>query len=179
MKDSIVTLRALEPDDVDYLYKWENNPEIWKVSATLSPFSRFVLSQYIADTINQDVFESHQLRLVVEDNRTGFPIGLVDLYDIAVPDMRASVGISVNEDSCRQKGYATSALTLISRYAFDVLGLHQLHARISINNIASRRLFAKCGFSECGILREWHRTANGWEDQVEVQLINNVSKKYT
>jgi diamine N-acetyltransferase len=36
-----VRLRALEPDDIDLLYDWENNMEIWHVSNTLEPFSKY------------------------------------------------------------------------------------------------------------------------------------------
>ena len=99
-------------------------------------------------------------------------MGAIDLYDVSVPDMMASVGISINAVERRRNGLATSALRLLSEYAFDILGLHQLHARIAVGNEASRRLFAKCGFTESGILRQWHRTPDGWEDQVEMQLIN-------
>ncbi len=172
MKDSLVTLRALEPDDVDYLYKWENDPEIWRVSATLAPFSRHSLLEYIADSLTKDVFEMHQVRLIIVENLSRKPVGAIDLYDVSVPDMRASVGISINATERRRNGLATSALRLLTEYAFGVLGLHQLHARISIGNEASRRLFAKCGFTESGILRQWHRTPDGWEDQVEMQLID-------
>ena len=172
MKDSLVTLRALEPDDVDYLYAWENDPEIWRVSATLAPFSRHSLLEYIADSLTKDVFEMHQVRLVIVENISGSPVGVIDLYDVAVPDMRASVGISINDKTRRRNGLAASALRLLTEYAFDILGLHQLHARISTGNVASRQLFTKCGFTESGVLRQWHRTAGGWEDQVEMQLID-------
>ena len=103
----------------------------------------------------------HQVRLIIVENLSRKPVGAIDLYDVSVPDMRASVGISINAVERRRNGLATSALRLLLEYAFDILGLHQLHAR-----------FAKCGFTESGILRQWHRTPDGWEDQVEMQLIN-------
>jgi len=42
-----VRLRSLEPEDLELLYLWENDPSIWKVSNTLVPFSRFILRQYL------------------------------------------------------------------------------------------------------------------------------------
>ena len=38
-----VRLRALEPEDIDVLYKWENDTRIWKMSNTVAPFSKYVL----------------------------------------------------------------------------------------------------------------------------------------
>ena len=40
-----VTLRALEPSDLDLIYSWENNPDVWEISHTLVPFSKFVLTR--------------------------------------------------------------------------------------------------------------------------------------
>ena len=39
MENELIRLRALEPDDVQVLYKWENDTEVWKVSNTIVPFS--------------------------------------------------------------------------------------------------------------------------------------------
>ena len=60
-----VKLRPLEPDDVDLLYKWENNPEIWHISNTLVPFSKIILKKYI-ESSTLDIFETKQLRLIIE-----------------------------------------------------------------------------------------------------------------
>ena len=40
-----VRLRALEPEDLDFLFTTENNTAFWEVSNTQAPFSRFVLKQ--------------------------------------------------------------------------------------------------------------------------------------
>jgi diamine N-acetyltransferase len=47
IENSNIRLRALEPDDVDFLYKWENDPETWRVSNTRMPVSKFLLASYI------------------------------------------------------------------------------------------------------------------------------------
>ena len=36
--DNILMLRALEPTDLDVLYRWENDEELWHTSATITPF---------------------------------------------------------------------------------------------------------------------------------------------
>ena len=43
MENELIRLRALEPDDVQVLYKWENDTEVWKVSNTIVPFSKYML----------------------------------------------------------------------------------------------------------------------------------------
>ncbi|MEX2349435.1 MAG: GNAT family N-acetyltransferase, partial [Flavobacteriaceae bacterium] len=59
-----ILLRALEPEDLDFLYTLENNPNFWEYSATQTPYSRFVLKQYL-DNAFRDIYEVKQLRLVI------------------------------------------------------------------------------------------------------------------
>ena len=47
MQDENILIRALEPEDLEYLYKWENDMDLWDVSDTLTPFSHFTLKKYI------------------------------------------------------------------------------------------------------------------------------------
>jgi len=47
LENSVVKLRAPEPTDIETLYTWENNMEIWTVINTITPFSRFLLKKYI------------------------------------------------------------------------------------------------------------------------------------
>ena len=42
-----IKLRAPEPEDIDLLYEWENNTEIWYLSNTLTPFSKYSLKKFI------------------------------------------------------------------------------------------------------------------------------------
>lgn len=167
------SIRAMEPEDVDILYRWENDPAIWSVSSTLAPVSRFVLEQYIADSMGRDVFEAGQLRLIIEDDADGTPIGVVDLFDIDVRDGHGSIGISINDAGRRGRGYAADALRQFVRHCFDIIGLHSLLARIDTDNEASIHLFETCGFARVGMLRQWHKTPQGWKDQLEMQIINN------
>ena len=36
LETDIIKLRALEVEDVDILYRWENDPNVWKVSGTMA-----------------------------------------------------------------------------------------------------------------------------------------------
>ena len=40
MQDENILIRALEPEDLEYLYKWENDMDLWDVSDTLTPYPR-------------------------------------------------------------------------------------------------------------------------------------------
>ena len=158
-----VILRPLEPEDIDLLYQWENNMEIWNVSNTKTPFSRFILAEYMKESA-KDIYETKQLRLIIE-NLTGEPVGAVDLFDFDPYHMRAGIGILIHNPENRGQGYAGDALKIMFDYAVNVLGLKQLYANIAAENSISVHLFEKAGFIKTGAKINWLKTANGWQDE--------------
>jgi diamine N-acetyltransferase len=165
-------LRALEPADVDLLYTWENDPSVWNVSNTLTPFSRFQLEEYVLNAQN-DIYATKQLRLIVEmltDSEEAQPIGTIDLFDFDPVHARAGVGILIREQF-RDRGYAAEALDEFIRYAFGILRLHQLYCNISPDNEASLSLFRKSGFVQCGIKKDWINDGDQWQEEWMFQLI--------
>ena len=57
LKGKNITLRALEPEDLEFLYEIENNQIFWEVSHTQTPFSKFILKQYL-ENAHLDIFEA-------------------------------------------------------------------------------------------------------------------------
>ena len=166
-----ISLRPLEPNDIELLYQWENNLEIWEVSNTKAPFSKHILAQYILESA-KDIYETKQLRLIIQNKKTE-AVGAVDLFDFEPYHLRAGVGILIHNKTDRNKGYASDALQALSNYGFEVLGLKQLYANISTDNINSIKLFENSGFQQIGIKRDWIRTTAGWKDEVILQKILN------
>lgn len=162
-----VALRPVEPDDIDLLYQWENNMEIWNVSNTRTPFSRFIIAEYLKESA-KDIYETKQLRLIIE-TLEGEPIGAVDLFDFDPYHMRAGIGILIHNAENRHHGYASDALHVIFGYAIEILGLKQLYANIAANNIVSIHLFEKTGFEKTGTKRNWLKTSTGWQDEILLQ----------
>lgn len=164
-----ISLRPLEPGDIDLLYRWENDLEIWEISNTKAPYSRHILAQYIAESA-KDIYETKQLRLVIE-NENAEAIGAIDLFDFEPFHQRAGIGILIHKNEDRSKGYATDAIFALSKYALEVLGLKQLYANITVDNTASISLFEKTGFIKSGVKKDWIKTYNGWKDELFYQKI--------
>ena len=162
-------LRALEPDDLDFLYALENDPAIWGVSDTLAPVSRHALREYLAHA-SADLYVVRQLRLVITTDIGTPAIGVVDLFDLDPLHQRAGVGITILAQE-RRHGYARQALALLQHHAHQVLRLHQLYATVPSDNPGSMRLFRAAGFRRVGTRRAWLRTATGWQDAVEWQCL--------
>ena len=168
---SKVNLRALEPEDLDFLYQIENNVSFWEVSHTQTPFSKYILKQYL-ENAHLDIFEAKQLRLLIEEKSTKKQIGMIDLFDFNPTHKRAGIGILIHPEF-QQNGFASEALSLLINYCFSILDVHQLFANITSDNSKSISLFTKHNFNKVGIKKDWILSEGKFKDEVLFQLIKD------
>jgi len=169
LENDRIKLRAVEPEDLEKLYEWENDPSLWDVGNTRQPYSKFALKQYISD-VQKNIYETGQLRFMIVEQLANEVVGTVDLFDFDMHNSRISFGLFV-EKSFQGNGYATMALRLIENYVFGFLNLHQMYCHISVANTASRLMFEKENYEQSAVLKDWIRTVNGYEDVVVFQRI--------
>ena len=170
LKGENIQLRALEPEDLQFLFDTENDELFWEVSHTQAPFSKFLLKQYL-ENAHLDVFEAKQLRLIIQENTNKKPVGIIDLFDFNPQHKRAGIGILIHTEH-QQNGFASEALKLLIDYCFTHLNLHQLYANITSDNEKSISLFTKHQFKEIGIKKDWILSNNIFKDEILLQLIH-------
>lgn len=171
LKGANIYLRALEPEDLEFVYGIENNEDVWEVSNTQTPYSKFLIRQYLENT-HQDIYEAKQLRLAICKNDSETAIGLIDLFDFDPRNNRAGIGIVIQNSAERSQGYGKEALGLLIDFSFYKLQLHQLYANIGVDNVSSLNLFATFGFQKIGVKKDWIRIHNSYQDEAVFQLIN-------
>ena len=171
LKGRNIFLRALEPEDLDFLYELENNTEIWEISGTTAPYSKHVLKLYLANA-HKDIYEVKQLRLCI-CNLEGAVIGLIDLFDFDPKNLRVGMGIIISHEGQRSKGVGTEAVELLTNYAFSVLGLRQVYVNVLEGNAPSAHLFSKLGFNKVGIKQDWIYSNGSFKNEILYQKINS------
>ena len=164
LKGAHILLRALEPEDLDFVYAIENDETVWEISQTQTPYSRFLIRQYL-ENAKQDIFEAKQLRLAICLHDQFAPIGLIDLFDFDPKNKRAGIGILISDRSERHKGYASESLFLLIQYAKHHLGLHQLFANIDPKNTQSIRLFESHAFQLIGTKKDWNLNQGVYQNE--------------
>lgn len=170
LQDDRLRLRAMEPQDCETMYRWENDTSLWHLGDTTRPFSRAALRTFI-EGASQDIYAARQVRLMIALIASGETIGCVDMFSFDPLNRRAGVGILIYEPVMRRQGYALAALRLVAEYAFGHLDMRQLWADIPVSNTASLRLFERAGFSGDTLRREWVRRQDGtYEDARFLQL---------
>lgn len=171
IKNEIITLRNAEPEDAEMIFQWENDRDIWRVSGTHVPYSRFQIEQFLLG--DNDIVAQKQLRLMIDLAGSSQTIGCIDIYDYDGFNGRAGLGILIDK-AYRQQGYAKSALALCIDYLFHDLLLHQVYCSIDESNTESQQLFVGQGFVLCGRKKEWIKTADGFLDELEYQLLKLI-----
>ncbi|MGR7811770.1 GNAT family N-acetyltransferase [Lacinutrix undariae] len=170
LKGKQVYLRALEPEDLAFIHHIENDESIWEISNTITPYSMFLIKQYLENS-HKDIFEAKQLRLVI-CNYKDVVLGLIDLFDFDFKNKRAGVGILINDKINRQKGYASDALNLLINYCEKHLDLHQLYCNISEDNLASITLFESYDFKKVGLKKDWNFYNGSYKNEYLFQRIS-------
>jgi len=168
MNQDTITLRALEPGDIEMLLNIENDKEFWKYSNQREPFSRNLLELYIAQQ-QQDIFEVKQRRYILT-NYSQKLLGIIDLFDFEPFHRRVGVGLIIISSE-RRKGMGKKALGLIELHCINNLNIHSLYANIAIENDSSIAVFEFCGFENVGIKKEWNFYDGSFHDEFLYQKI--------
>ncbi len=168
LKDTEISLRSPEPEDLELMYAMENDTTLWSIGNATLPYSRYTLREYLEQS-RQDLFTERQARFVIT-LANGEAAGMIDLADFDPLNSRAEVCIGLLGKH-RGKGIATRALTLLCEYTFKKLHLNQLYAFIPEWNDESLKLFEKNGFIKSALLQQWQRTEKGYNNVFLVQKL--------
>lgn len=163
----VVRLRAMEPEDLDVLYRIENDRDVWDVGENNVPYSRYILHDYIANA-SADIYADKQVRMVVE-NEEGLLVGVADVVNFCPSHARAEVSIVICREH-RKKGYARAAIRQIMEYALRTLHLHQLYAVVREDNMPSLNLFSSLGFKSKMVLEDWLFDGKDYHNAVVMQF---------
>ncbi len=164
----IVTLRAIEEEDLPLLHRWANDPVTQDGIGELHfpssmDFHRSWFANLKTDARNQ--------RFVVDAPQAG-PIGLSTIVNIDWRNRHAWHGLTIGEPGHRGRGYGVDAILATMRYAFDELGLQRLDGSMIAYNVASLRTYCgpKVGWTEEGRKRDYFFRKGRFWDQVIVGI---------
>lgn len=151
IKGKMVTLRAVDYKDMEFMREMLNDPELEKLVVGWSfPISATEQEKWFASAIQ----DKTNLRFVIETKEEG-PVGISILSGIDWKNRKALHGIKLSNTETRKKGLGTDTIMAIMRYAFDELNLNRLDANWLEDNMASQKLHIKCGWSVEGCRRNY------------------------
>lgn len=144
-----IYLRTLYPTDIDENYlSWVNDYDVIKFLELRfnTPKSVNALISYVI-SCNQS--EDVLLAGIFLKN-TNSHIGNIKLGPINIYHQLAEVGLMLGDKNQWGKGYGSTAISMLSFYAFNHLCLHKLTAGCYEINYGSKKAFINSGYTEEG-----------------------------
>ncbi len=151
LRGRIVTLRAVEEEDIEMLRVLTNDPGYERMIVGWAfPVSTRDQAEWFASSKNGE----KRLRYTIVTPEDG-PVGMIGLRDIDWKNGVAScLGISIAKKEIRNHGLATDAWMTLLHYAFYELRLNRINGRALAYNKASLRVCEKVGFKIEGVQRQ-------------------------
>jgi RimJ/RimL family protein N-acetyltransferase len=147
-----VYLRALEPSDLDRMWKWHNDSGLYEM--LVGAFRHVSHAAEEAWIRQKAAYSQTEIQLAICLKEGDQHIGNINLRSIDWVSRHAQVGVFIGEEDHWSKGYGQQAMRLILRHAFNDLGLRRVHLIVLDDNDRAIRAYEKCGFIVEGRLRQ-------------------------
>jgi [ribosomal protein S5]-alanine N-acetyltransferase len=150
-------IRRLVPDDA---------PEVARLlvanRAFLAPYEPEHAEDFFTPEVQRARIEKAEHLYAILDREA--LAGVISLSNVVRgPLQSASLGYWVDEPR-NGLGLATRAVASLAELAFGELGLHRLEAGVLVDNVASRHVLEKNGFTLIGAAPRYLRIAGAWRD---------------
>jgi len=164
-----VYLRSISYDDTDLIVKWRNQDNVKRYFFCRDEFTRESHENWLKTRVEPG--EVDQFVVCLKENDK--PIGCTYIRDIDYDNSKAEYGVFIGEEDARGKGIGKEILEITVRYAFDVLKLHRIYARVIDTNKASLYCFLHCGFTQEALLRENARVDGEYINTIILGRLND------
>jgi Acetyltransferases, including N-acetylases of ribosomal proteins len=147
-----IYLKELNTKDAQAIHEYTSDNEVsrfigWSLMNTLNETTKHI------ETMLKREEESTHLYASVVLKSTHEVIGTVMIFDFDKQANQAEVGYVFNK-AFWGKGYGSESIKLISKFAFESLKLHKLHASVVDINIGSARILEKNEYELEGRLKD-------------------------
>jgi RimJ/RimL family protein N-acetyltransferase len=160
-------LRPWSLDDVDDVVRCCNDEQVRRFLPPIPiPYTALDAEEFI--TAADDALERDSLTMVAGDAASGALRGAVGMR-LLEPEV-VQFGYWVDPEA-RERGVATTTLTLISRWALDRLAPARLQLFTDVENDVSMRVAERAGFTREGMLRNWYDLRGERRDAVMFSLL--------
>ncbi len=151
----------------DNAIRWLNDPEV----------TRFMLlTTGVTPGMEEEWFQRVQKRdtefvWAIVDER-GRHIGFTGLHRVDWRHRRATSGIVIGEKEAWGRGYATDAMRVRTRFAFETLNLHRVESEAYAENEASQRALERAGYMREGVCRKRAWNEGRWHDTIAYAILD-------
>lgn len=152
---------------LDNAIRWMNDPEVTlhlNLTAGVTPGMEEEWIQKVQKRDTEYVWAIHD-----EHNRH---IGFTGLHAIDWKNRRATSGLVLGDREAWGRGYATDAMRVRTKFAFETLNLHRVESEALAENVASQKALEKVGYKREGVLRQRIWNEGRWHDAIRYAILD-------
>lgn len=165
-----IYLRAMELEDMELFREMTNDPSMErKIVGWSFPVSKMQQMKWYESSVSNK--SGIRLSIVHKDNDK--LLGMLNLVNIDWKNGTAYHGIRLSNHTPKKEGLGTDAVMTLMKYAFEELRLHRLEGGWIADNIASKRLYQKCGWKAEGLSREAVFCEGKYYDFISAGILEN------
>ncbi len=166
-----LVIRDVRAPDAGHFYEYMKREQYWRNVPIDTP-----TNESIADMINRCILDQQKqprtdFFLAAVDKATDNVIGEAILHVRNLRWRQGEIGWGVNSDRTG-RGLATEIGTAMLHLGFNRLGLHRIYAQCQTENLASRRVMAKLGMRQEGVLRQNVLARGSWWSSVQCSILS-------
>jgi len=174
INDGSLYLRKVKKNDAKFFYTSLNEKSLIGY-LSLGPLATVEESKRLIRKYLRFWDNYAQYNYVIEIRESNVKrIGIVNLWNLNWSHSRGEIGIWIIP-SCWNKGFGEKALNLIKIIGFIHLKLNRLEAHIALENENSAYLFKKCGFRKEGILKQFLKFSDKFQDALVLACLKDES----
>ncbi len=171
-----IILRPLKKSDVADIYRYVNNAEIAKWTASIPhPYPKRGAEKVVRDT-QRKWKRSKAFVFGIVPKGMDTVVGIISLERIDQINRHGELGYWLGKPHWGN-GMMAEAGTLVMRFGFRTLKLHRIYASVLHENRASERVLTKLKFKKEGVMREkWFRFGR-WHNVFNYAILDKEYKK--
>lgn len=169
----LVRLRAREPEDEPWFYRWINDHDVREHLEARYAFSHAQEREFLS-TPAEVGYE--KAGFGIETLAGGQLIGSCALRDTSPENRSAELGIMIGEKSYWDGGYGTDAMRVLCRFGFEMMNLHRIELEVFAENARARHVYEKIGFRTEASLRDSRYRNGRYIDVVVMGLLEGELK---
>jgi RimJ/RimL family protein N-acetyltransferase len=148
LRGDLISLRPVRSADIDDLIELLNNLEMrGALGHVLKPETD------IRGRFERDGYWSDDSGMLLMIDSAADIVGWTGFIPLAFYLCGYEISYQVFGEQHSGKGYATEALKLLTEYLFSTKLMDRLQLNIRPDNLASRRVAEKCGYTQEGVMR--------------------------
>lgn len=152
---------------LDNAVRWMNDPEVTRFLHLSTGVTPGMEAEWIDRVQRRDT----EYVWAIHDER-GRHIGFTGLHHIDWRNRKATSGIVIGDRDAWGRGYATDAMRVRTKFAFETLNLHRIESEAFSENAASQRALEKVGYRREGVLRKRTWSEGRWHDSITYAILD-------